>query len=58
MSDINYNLVLEILNFLEDNGWKELIDKRFTEDISEYIQKNFNYINENTLKYVLKLIIF
>lgn len=58
MSDINYNLVLEILNFLEDNGWKELIDKRFTEDISEYIQQNFNYINENTLKYVLKLIIF
>lgn len=58
MSDINYNLVLEILNFLEDNGWKELIDKRFTEDISEYIQKNFNYIDENTLKYVLKLIIF
>jgi hypothetical protein len=58
MSDINYNLVLEILNFLEDKGWNELIDRRFTEDISEYIQKNFNYIDENTLKYVLKLIIF
>lgn len=55
---INYKLVKEILLYLEKEGWSELIDERWSSEVINEITKKFPRIDENTLNYVLKIVLY
>lgn len=53
----NKSLVRDILIYLETQGWTEIIDERWESKVKEDILKGFPNIDEDTLNYVLNLII-
>ena len=55
---INKHLVSDVLNYLEDKGWSELIDKRWEKEVKTEILKKYPQIDEDTLKYVLELVLY
>lgn len=55
---INNHLVSDVLIYLEDEGWSELIDKRWEPEVKAEILKKYPQIDEDTLKYVLKLVLY
>lgn len=55
---IDYKLVTEVLNYLEDLGWTELIDARWKQNIKNEIRIKFKDIDKETLKYILKLVLY
>lgn len=57
-SMINKHLVSDVLNYLEDKGWSELIDKRWEKEVKTEILKKYPQIDEDTLKYVLELVLY
>jgi hypothetical protein len=57
-SMINNHLVYDVLIYLEDEGWSELIDKRWEPEVKTEILKKYPQIDEDTLKYVLKLVLY
>ena len=48
----------QVLKYLEDIGWSELIDDRWKDEVIEIIKTKFPQINEETLNHILKLIIY
>lgn len=55
---INNYLVSDVLNYLEEEGWSELIDRRWEIEVKKEILKKYPQIDEDTLKYVLKLVLY
>ena len=55
---VNKQLVSDVLIYLEDEGWSELIDKRWEIEVKTEILKKYPRIDEDTLKYVLKLVLY
>lgn len=51
------NKVSEILKYLEDSGWSTLIDGRWKAKVSSDIVSKFPNLDEETLNYVLNLIL-
>ena len=49
--------VQEVLKYLEDAGWTELIDSRWERQVIKEIQSGFPDIDKDTLEYVLNLVI-
>lgn len=47
--------IKEILEYLDDSGWSELIDSRWKDDVIRDIKLKFPDVNEETLKEVLKV---
>ena len=58
MNLIDKQLSSQVLKYLENIGWSELIDDRWKDEVIEIIKTNFPQINEETLNYILKLIIY
>lgn len=54
---IDYILVTQVINYLEESGWTELIDYRWKDNVKTEIQQKFKNINENTLNYILKIVL-
>ena len=54
---INKELVSDVLIYFENEGWSELIDKRWETEVKTEILKKYPQIDEDTLKYVLKLVL-
>lgn len=50
-----YEKIKEILEYLDDSGWSELIDSRWKDDVIRDIKLKFPNVNEETLKEVLKV---
>ena len=57
-SMINKHLVSDVLSYLEDEGWSEIIDKRWENEVKTEILKKYPQIDEDTLKYVLELVLY
>lgn len=55
---INKHLVSDVLSYLEDEGWSEIIDKRWEKEVKTEILKKYPQIDEDTLKYVLELVLY
>jgi hypothetical protein len=52
-------IISQVLNYLiEEQGWSELIDPRWEEDVRKEITKKFTEINEDTLNYIIKLVLY
>lgn len=52
-------LISQVLNYLiEEQGWSELIDPRWENDVRKEITKKFTEINEDTLNYIIKLVLY
>lgn len=49
--------VQEVLKYLEDVGWTELIDSRWERQVIKDIQSGFPNIDPETLEYVLNLVL-
>ena len=49
--------VQEVLTYLEDTGWTELIDSRWERQVIKEIQSGFPGIDKETLEYVLNLVL-
>ena len=47
--------ISEILQFLEEEGWLELIDSRWKDDVIRDIKLKFPNISEETINEVLKV---
>lgn len=58
MNLIDKQLSSQVLKYLEDIGWSELIDDRWKDKVIEIIKTNFPQINEETLNHILKIIIY
>lgn len=55
---INNKLVSEVLNYLEEEGWSELIDPRWETEVKNDILKKYSNIDEETLFYILKIVLY
>lgn len=53
----NRSLVRDVLIYLENKGWTEIIDARWESQVKEEILQGFPNIDQDTLNYVLNLII-
>lgn len=52
-------IISQVLNYLiEEQGWSELIDPRWEEDVQKEIRNKFPEINEDTLNYIIKLVLY
>lgn len=58
MNLIDKQLSSQVLKYLEDIGWSELIDDRWKNEVVEIIKTKFPEINEKTLEHILNIIIF
>lgn len=58
MNLIDKQLSSQVLKYLENIGWSELIDERWKDDVIEIIKTNFPQINKETLNHILKIIIY
>lgn len=58
MNLIDKQLSSQVLKYLENIGWSELIDDRWKDEVIEIIKTNFPQINEETLNHILKIIIY
>lgn len=54
---INYDLVSKALIFLENEGWSDLIDKRWKKDIIKTLKNNFPDMDKETLEHVLECVL-
>lgn len=50
--------IKEILKYLDDSGWSELIDPRWERNLKSEIKKAFPNIDNSTLNYVLNLVLW
>ena len=55
---IDKHLVLKALQYLEEQGWSNLIDERQKNDVIKEITNNFPDINEETLNAILNVVIW
>lgn len=55
---INNKLVSEVLNYLEEEGWSELIDPHWETEVKNDILKKYSNIDEETLFYILKIVLY
>lgn len=53
-----YEKIKEILEYLDDSGWSEIIDFRWEKKLKSEIKKAFPNIDNGTLNYVLNLVIW
>ena len=51
-------LISQVLHYLLEQGWSELIDPRWENDVRKEITKKFTEINEDTLNYIIKLVLY
>lgn len=51
-------IISQVLHYLLEQGWSELIDPRWEEDVRKEITKKFTEINEDTLNYIIKLVLY
>ena len=49
--------IQDVLVYLEDIGWTELIDSRWERQVIKDIQSGFPNIDPETLEYVLNLVL-
>ena len=49
--------VQEVLKYLEQEGWTELIDSRWERQVIREIRSGFPDIDQKTLEYVLNLVL-
>lgn len=54
---IDKDLVRKSLIYLEEIGWSELIDSRWENEVTKIIKEQFPEINDETLKYALKIVL-
>ena len=54
---INYDLVSKALIFLENEGWSDLIDKKWKKEIIKTLKNNFPDIDKETLEHVLECVL-
>lgn len=55
---ITKDIIKEVLIYLENIGWSELIDKRWKKNVREDILKEFPNIDKKTLNYILNLVLY
>ena len=55
---IDKHLVSKALQYLEEQGWSDLIDERWKDDVIKEITNNFPDINEETLNAILNVVIW
>lgn len=56
-NQIDKDLVSDVLKYIENRGWTELIDRRWGGEVSDIIKIKFPNINIETLNYILELIL-
>ena len=54
---INYDLVSKALIFLENEGWSDLIDKKWKKEIIKTLKNNFPDMDKETLEHVLDCVL-
>lgn len=54
---VDKHMVKECLLYLEEEGWSELIDERWKNDVISTLKKRFPELNDITLEYILKIIL-
>ena len=54
---INYDLVSKALALLENEGWSDLIDKRWKKDVTNTLKNNFPDMDKETLEHVLDCVL-
>ena len=54
---INYDLVSKALIFLENEGWSDLIDKKWKKEIIKTLKNNFSDMDKETLEHVLDCVL-
>ena len=54
---INYDLVSKALIFLENEGWSDLIDKKWKKEIIKTLKNNFPDMDKETLEHVLECVL-
>lgn len=54
---INYDLVSKALIFLENEGWSDLIDKKWKKEIIKTLKNNFSDMDKETLEHVLECVL-
>lgn len=54
---VDKNMVKDCLLYLEEEGWSELIDERWKNDVIDILKKRFPELNDITLEYILKIIL-
>ena len=55
---MNYDLVPKALQFLENQGWSDLIDKRWKKKVTDDLKKAFPDMDKETLGHILGCVIF
>lgn len=54
---MNRDRIREVLLYLEDSGWSDLIDSRWKNDLVKEIMEKFPNIEGEVLEEVLKLVL-
>ena len=54
---VDKHMVKKCLLYLEEEGWSELIDERWKNDVIDILKKRFSELNDITLEYILKIIL-
>lgn len=54
---VNYDMVSKALMFLQNNGWSDLIDRKWKKEVEKQLKENFD-MDKETLKHVLDCVIF
>ena len=54
---VDYDMVSKALMFLQNNGWSDLIDRKWKKEVEKQLKENFD-MNTETLKHVLDCVIF
>lgn len=57
MANVDFDLLSKALLHLENEGWSDLIDKRWKKDIIKTLNKEFPSMNKETLDEVLNSVI-
>lgn len=58
MANVDFDLVSKALIHLENEGWSDLIDKRWKKDVIKSLNEAFPSMNKETLDEVLNSVIF
>lgn len=57
MANVDFDLLSKALLHLENEGWSDLIDKRWKKEIIKTLNKAFPSMNKETLDEVLNCVI-
>jgi hypothetical protein len=57
MANVDFDLLSKALLHLENEGWSDLIDKRWKKEIIKTLNKEFPSMNKETLDEVLNCVI-